>query len=121
MLQECGQKINIVIKFDIKDDVLIERIEGRRVHPASGRSYHVKFNPPKIEGKDDVSGEDLIQRPDDNADALKSRLENYHKQTSPIAAYYEQKGVILNINADQAFEFVEAEINKGFENIQPGV
>ena len=60
MMTENGQKINIVIKFDIKDEVLIERIEGRRIHPASGRSYHVKFNPPKIEGKDDVTGEDLI-------------------------------------------------------------
>ena len=79
MLSENGQKINKVIEFVIEDDVLVERIEGRRIHPASGRSYHVKFNPPKEEGKDDVTGEDLIQRKDDNADALKTRLASYHE------------------------------------------
>ena len=74
MLTESGQKINKVIEFRIDDAVLVERIEGRRIHQASGRSYHIKFNPPKVEGKDDVTGEDLMQRPDDNAEALTKRL-----------------------------------------------
>ena len=60
MLADNGQKIDLVIEFEINDDLLVERIEGRRIHPGSGRSYHVKFNPPKVEGKDDVTGEDLI-------------------------------------------------------------
>jgi adenylate kinase len=67
---------------------LIERIEGRRVHTPSGRSYHVKFNPPKVEDIDDVTGEPLIQRKDDNAEILRKRMEAYHGQTSPILNYY---------------------------------
>jgi len=88
MLADSGQKINLVIEFSLDDAILVERVEGRRIHPPSGRSYHIKFNPPKEEGKDDETGEELIQRPDDNADALKSRLENYHKETTPISAHY---------------------------------
>jgi adenylate kinase len=68
---------------------LIERIEGRRVHLPSGRSYHVKFNPPKVAGVDDVTGEPLIQRKDDNAEVLKKRMTAYHGQTSPILNYYQ--------------------------------
>ena len=88
MLKENGQKINLVVEFQLDDEILVERVEGRRIHPPSGRSYHIKFNPPKVEGKDDETGEDLIQRPDDNAEALKSRLDNYHKETTPIADHY---------------------------------
>ena len=88
MFKESGKKIDKVIEFKVDDEILIERIEGRRIHKPSGRSYHVKFNPPKVDGKDDVTGEDLIQRPDDNAEALKSRMKAYHEQTSPILDYY---------------------------------
>lgn len=101
MLKAAGQKVNEVIEFLIDDAVLVERIEGRRIHPASGRSYHVKFNPPKVEGKDDVTGEDLIQRADDNADALKARLESYHKQTKPISDHYNAQGALFTCDAAQ--------------------
>ena len=77
----------------------MERIEGRRVHPASGRSYHVKFNPPKKEGVDDITGEPLIQRKDDNAEVLRNRMKAYHTQTSPILNYYEQKNILSKIDA----------------------
>ena len=78
MFKVAGKKIDKVIEFKVDDGILVERIEGRRIHKASGRSYHTKFNPPKVEGKDDVTGEPLYQRPDDNADALKTRLTAYH-------------------------------------------
>ena len=67
-----------MIEFKVNDDILVERIEGRRIHAASGRSYHVKFNPPKVEGKDDVTGQDLMQRKDDTKEALVTRLTAYH-------------------------------------------
>jgi adenylate kinase len=74
MLGSRNQKINKAIEFKVNDDILVERVEGRRIHLASGRSYHVKFNPPKVEGKDDLTGEPLIQRKDDNAEVLRKRM-----------------------------------------------
>jgi adenylate kinase len=88
MLGSRNQKINKAIEFKVNDDILVERVEGRRIHLASGRSYHVKFNPPKVEGKDDLTGEPLIQRKDDNAEVLRKRMQAYHTQTAPILAYY---------------------------------
>lgn len=78
MLGNKQKKIDRVLEFKVNDDILIERIEGRRVHLPSGRSYHVKFNPPKVEGLDDETGEPLIQRKDDNAEVLKKRMGAYH-------------------------------------------
>ena len=89
MLSQRNTKIHKALEFHVNDDILIERIEGRRVHPPSGRSYHVKFNPPKKEGVDDVTGEPLIQRKDDNAEVLKKRMSAYHQQTEPILNYYD--------------------------------
>jgi len=88
MLEKKGKHIDRVLEFKVNDDILVERIEGRRVHPASGRSYHTKFNPPKVEGKDDITGEPLIQRKDDNAEVLRKRMAAYHGQTAPILEYY---------------------------------
>eukprot|EP00494_Astrolonche_serrata_P023112 UN23369 len=85
MLDEQNKKIDDVILFDVPDDVLVKRITGRRIHKPSGRSYHLEFNPPKVEGKDDVTGEKLIQRKDDNEETLRPRLKNYHNQTMPLA------------------------------------
>lgn len=99
MFNAAGKKIDKVIEFKVDDGILIERIEGRRIHKASGRSYHVKFNPPKVEGKDDETGEPLIQRPDDNAEALKTRLGAYHEQTAPILGYYAKKNVLFTVDA----------------------
>jgi adenylate kinase len=99
MLTSKEKKIDRVLEFKVDDEILIERIEGRRVHTASGRSYHVKFNPPKVEGVDDLTGEPLIQRKDDNAEILKRRMQAYHGQTSPILEYYRQKNILKTINA----------------------
>ncbi len=87
-LKEGGIPVDAVVEIDVDDDEIIKRMSGRRVHLASGRTYHVVFNPPKVEGKDDVSGEDLIQRDDDQEETVRKRLEVYHEQTEPLIEYY---------------------------------
>jgi adenylate kinase len=87
-MKEAGVAIDYVLEIDVPDDAIIERMVGRRVHPASGRTYHVKYNPPKVEGKDDVTGEALIQRDDDKEATVKKRLEVYHAQTEVLVDYY---------------------------------
>ena len=87
-LKEAGVPIDAGVEIDVPDAEIIKRMSGRRVHPASGRTYHVSFNPPKTEGKDDVTGEDLIQRDDDKEETVKARLKVYHDQTEPLIAYY---------------------------------
>ncbi len=81
-------EVDGVVEIDVDDAEIIKRMSGRRVHPASGRTYHIKFNPPKVEGKDDETGEDLIQRDDDQEDTVKKRLDVYHEQTEPLIEYY---------------------------------
>merc|ERR1711966_293270 len=96
--KEHGASIDSVINFECPDSVLVERITGRRVHPASGRSYHVKFNPPQVEGKDDITGEPLQQRKDDNEVTLRKRLATYHEKTNPVLDHYRQTdGVVHSI------------------------
>ena len=80
--------IDYVVEIDVPDEAIVERMSGRRSHPASGRTYHVKFNPPKVAGKDDVTGEDLVQRDDDKEETVLKRLEVYHSQTKPLVDYY---------------------------------
>jgi adenylate kinase len=80
--------IDYVLEIDVPDSAIIERMGGRRVHVASGRTYHVRFNPPKVSGKDDVTGEDLIQREDDKEETVRHRLAVYHAQTKPLVEYY---------------------------------
>jgi adenylate kinase len=87
-LKEAGVPIDAVVEIDVPDEEIIKRMSGRRVHLASGRTYHVVFNPPKEEGKDDVTGEPLIQRDDDQEDTVKARLKVYHDQTEPLINYY---------------------------------
>jgi adenylate kinase len=87
-MKQAGVMIDYVVEIDVPDEAIIERMSGRRSHPASGRTYHVKFNPPKVEGKDDVSGEDLVQREDDKEDVVKNRLSVYHAQTKQLVGYY---------------------------------
>ncbi len=89
-LKAAGVKLDYVLEIDVPFDAIIERMSGRRSHPASGRTYHVKFNPPKVDGKDDVTGEPLIQRDDDKEDTVKKRLEVYSAQTRPLVDYYSQ-------------------------------
>ncbi|WAJ71065.1 adenylate kinase [Catenovulum adriaticum] len=86
---ESNIDIDYVLEFDVPDSVIVERMSGRRVHPASGRVYHIVYNPPKVEGKDDKTGEDLIIRADDEAQTVKKRLNIYHEQTEPLVAYYQ--------------------------------
>ena len=87
-MKAAGVKLDLVLEMDVPDEAIIERMSGRRVHLASGRTYHVKFNPPKVEGKDDVTGEDLIQRADDAEATVKNRLTVYQNQTRPLVEYY---------------------------------
>ncbi len=87
-MKEAGVAIDYVLEIDVPDSEIISRMSGRRVHVASGRTYHVKFNPPKVEGKDDVTGEPLIQRDDDKEETVKKRLDVYHSQTKPLVEYY---------------------------------
>lgn len=87
-LKEAGVSLDFVLEIDVPDAEIIERMSGRRVHLSSGRTYHLKYNPPKVEGKDDVTGEDLIQRDDDSEATVMKRLEIYHAQTKPLVEYY---------------------------------
>ncbi len=87
-LQEAGVAIDNVLEIAVDDEEIVQRISGRRVHEASGRVYHVTFNPPKVEGKDDVTGEDLLQRPDDSEETVRKRLAVYHEQTKPLVDFY---------------------------------
>ncbi|OZI41359.1 adenylate kinase [Bordetella genomosp. 5] len=87
-LKNANVKLDYVVEIAVPEEDIIERMSGRRVHPASGRSYHTRFNPPKVEGKDDVTGEDLVQRDDDREDTVRNRLAVYQKQTRPLVDYY---------------------------------
>ena len=87
-MKTAGVKLDAVLEIDVPDAAIVERMSGRRVHPASGRTYHVAFNPPKVAGKDDQTGEDLIQRDDDKEETVRKRLEVYHAQTRPLVDYY---------------------------------
>ena len=85
---DAGVKIDYVVEIDVDDDVIVARMSGRRVHLASGRTYHVKYNPPREEGVDDETGEPLVQRKDDQEETVRHRLEVYHRQTEPLVAFY---------------------------------
>ncbi|KAE9602677.1 hypothetical protein Lal_00049982 [Lupinus albus] len=112
MLQKQGVKIDKVLNFAVDDAILEERITGRWMHPPSGRSYHTKFAPPKVPGTDDVTGEPLIQRRDDTAAVLKSRLEAFHKQTEPVINYYAKKNIVANLHAEKPPKEVSVEVEK---------
>ena len=116
-LKDSGVKIDFVLEFDVPDEVIVERMSGRRVHQASGRSYHIVYNPPKVEGKDDVTGEDLIIRADDKPETVLDRLAVYHKQTSPLIDYYQAEAKAGNtqyfrLDGTQKVEEVSQELNK---------
>lgn len=110
MMAKRGQTIDKVLNFAVPDSVLVERITGRWVHPASGRSYHEKFSPPKVAGVDDITGEPLIKRKDDNAETLKRRLAEFHAQTAPVIKFYGDK--VTNIKADKPQETVASQVRE---------
>ena len=112
MLSARKMNIDRVLEFNVDENALAERIEGRRVHVASGRSYHLTFNPPKVAGKDDITGEDLIHRKDDTREALAKRMASYHKQTVPILDYYRNKGSLRTLNATAPIADVTAQVQK---------
>jgi adenylate kinase len=89
-MKDAGVAIDAVVDIDVPDQEIIKRMSGRRVHLASGRTYHITFNPPKVDGKDDVTGEPLIQRDDDKEETVRKRLEVYHNQTEPLIGYYKK-------------------------------
>ena len=101
MLKVKSQPLRHAIELQIEDSLLVARITGRLVHPASGRSYHKIFNPPKASMTDDLTGEPLIQRSDDNEGTLKKRLGTYHEQTGPVTEYYRKTGIWTKIDASQ--------------------
>jgi adenylate kinase len=115
-LKEAGVAIDAVIEIDVPDSVIVERMSGRRAHLASGRTYHVVFNPPKVEDKDDETGEELVQRADDKAEVVLDRLHVYHEQTAPLANYYKDLSIkdtsvkYITINGTQPIDTVEKEI-----------
>jgi len=100
-LKKLNIDINLVIEISLPEETIISRMSGRRIHPPSGRSYHIKFNPPKIDGKDDETGEDLIQRDDDKPETVLARLEVYKKQTDPLIDYY------LNLQKNSDLKFIK--------------
>lgn len=105
-------ELDAVVNFLVSKDEVVKRLSGRRMCPSTGKIYHIVFHPPKVEGKDDETGEDLIQRPDDKEDAIVHRLEVYTSQTEPLIDYYRKKGLIKEIDAsvkpDEVFERLKA-------------
>ncbi|KAI5615933.1 adenylate kinase 2, mitochondrial [Silurus asotus] len=114
LLEKRTEKLDSVIEFSVDDSLLVRRICGRLIHQPSGRSYHEEFNPPKEPMKDDVTGEPLIRRSDDNELTLRSRLEAYHRQTVPLVQYYSARGIHRAINAAQSPDVVFASILAAF-------
>ncbi|KAL7302390.1 hypothetical protein TKK_0005048 [Trichogramma kaykai] len=114
MLDQRKTKLDAVIEFGIDDNLLIKRITGRLIHPASGRSYHEEFAPPKSPMKDDITGEPLIKRSDDNAEALITRLKSYHEKTQPLVDYYALRGIHNYVNAANSAEQVFKDIDSIF-------
>ena len=111
LLNKLNHRLDKVIVINVDDNIIVERMGGRRVHPASGRIYHIKFNPPKIDNTDDITGEELIIRKDDEEKTVRKRLEIYHNSTSPLISFYSKENLISIINGNQ-------EINKVFLNIK---
>ncbi|MDT3664234.1 MAG: adenylate kinase [Anaerobiospirillum sp.] len=114
-LVSAGIDIDAVVELQVPDEKIVKRMSGRRVHLASGRTYHIVYNPPKVEGKDDVTGEDLVIRADDQEDTVRSRLEVYHKQTEPLVAFYKDlaskgKTYYLELDGDRPVETIADEM-----------
>ncbi|BBP44369.1 adenylate kinase [Thiosulfativibrio zosterae] len=120
-LAEAGVAIDAVVEIAVPDTEIVNRMSGRRAHLASGRTYHVVYNPPKVEGKDDETGEDLVQRDDDKPDVVLGRLEVYHKQTAPLIDYYQAVAAkdasvkYLKVDGTQKIDQVETAILDGLK------
>lgn len=115
-LEESGVQIDVVLNIEVSDEEIVKRMSGRRVHPDSGRVYHVSNNPPQVEGIDDVSGEPLVQRKDDKEETVRKRLEVYHQQTKPLVNFYSdmvQQGNeirVIRVNGEEPMETIKLEV-----------
>lgn len=116
MLEKRRQPLDAVVEFTIDDSLLVRRICGRWFHLASGRSYHEEFHPPRVPGRDDITGEPLVRRSDDNPEVLVKRLQQYHGLTSPLVDYYRKRGLHHSVNAEQPANTVFANIRAIFDS-----
>ena len=117
ILLDRNQKIDVVFRLCVPDNMAIRRIAGRRFHIKSGRSYNIEFNPPKIEGKDDITGEKLVQREDDKEEIVQSRLNTYHQLTEPLVRYYQKQGILKAIDGAGSPEKIFAEIKQALNEV----
>ena len=117
LLNAINQELDIAILLKLDDEIIVKRMSGRRVHPDSGRVYHIIYNPPKAADKDDVSGEDLIIRPDDQEDTVRNRLKVYENQTSPLIEYYNKLNILHSIDAEGSIEEINTRIKQAIDNV----
>lgn len=114
-MKQAGVKLDYVLEIDVPFEAIVERMSGRRSHPASGRTYHVKFNPPKEQDKDDVTGEPLVQRDDDREETVKNRLDVYHKQTAVLIGFYSR------LTGDNAPRYIKIDGTQPVEAVKAAV
>jgi len=117
ILSDRNQKIDVVFRLCVPDDMAIRRIAGRRFHITSGRSYNIEFSPPKIEGRDDITGEKLVQREDDKEEIVQSRLNTFHEMTEPLVRYYQKQGIIKAIDGSDSPENIYTEIKQTLNEV----
>lgn len=113
---EAGVAIDAIVEIDVPDSEIVSRMSGRRAHLASGRTYHIVYNPPKVDGKDDVTGEDLVQRDDDQPAVVKDRLTVYHKQTAPLIQYYTDVAA-----KDSSLKYIKVDGTQPIESVETAI
>ena len=112
ILAELGRRIEQVVLLDVADDVIVRRLKGRLIHPGSGRTYHIEHDPPKTPGVDDVTGEKLVQRADDQESVVRDRLRNYHEHSEKLAGYYRNRDQLVVVNGDQTIDRVARDVDR---------
>ena len=117
LFKKINHKLDLVILLDLMDDIIIHRMAGRRVHPSSGRVYHITFNPPKINNMDDITGEELITRIDDQEKTVRNRLNIYRKQTSPLIKFYNKLSILKGIDANGNIKEIQNKIQEVIKNV----
>ena len=117
LLNNIKQNLDIAILLKLDDEIIVKRMSGRRIHSESGRVYHIEYNPPKIKNKDDLTGEDLIIRPDDQEETVRNRLKVYQKQTSPLIEYYDKLNILNRIHGNGSIEEINQRIKEAIHNV----
>ena len=117
LLYDINQELDIVILLNLDDEIIVKRMGGRRVHPESGRVYHIEYNPPKVTNKDDITGQNLIIRLDDQEETVRKRLEVYRKQTAPLINFYNKLSILKEINADGTIDSIKNKIKENIDNV----